>query len=544
MNSGPFDIKSDREPDRESNRELGENGFILQLQNSNAYSHKTRNIHLTQTHSAWLLLTGSFAYKIKKPVDFGFLDFSSLDKRLRFCQLEVELNSRFSPELYIGVVPITRHKKQIIMDGRQGEIIDYAVKMKQFPSDSLLSDLQSRSQLNHHHIEQLEELISEFHQSAEIAADCSSYGAKKSILHWVEENFEHINAGEDRNLQQAKLTQINEWVERQAQVLSPAFKLRKASGFVRNCHGDLHLKNITLVGEIIKLFDCIEFNDELRWIDVMSEVAFLLMDLEEKGAAQLANQFLNGYLENTGDYAGLRVLTFYKVYRALVRAKVAVLTSQQLEKNSQDYKTKIQEYQQYLDYICYAIVEPEPQLMITFGFSGSGKTFLVKQLCNERGYIYIRSDVERKRLSGLRALDKSLSDLDSGLYTAKQTEQTYHRLIELAAEAIDSGFSVVLDATFLQKQYREMAYKLARDKKVKAIILHCFAPESVLRQRIISRQKGESDASEADLKVLAYQQQKSEMLTAQEHSKTILVDTTRADCLETLLKQIRSTKQL
>ncbi|MCW9016577.1 MAG: AAA family ATPase, partial [Kangiellaceae bacterium] len=236
--------------------------------------------------------------------------------------------------------------------------------------------------------------------------------------------------------------------------------------------------------------------------------------------------------------------TFYKVYRALVRAKVAVLTSQQLEKNSQDYKTKIQEYQQYLDYICYAIVEPEPQLMITFGFSGSGKTFLVKQLCNERGYIYIRSDVERKRLSGLRALDKSLSDLDSGLYTAKQTEQTYHRLIELAAEAIDSGFSVVLDATFLQKQYREMAYKLARDKKVKAIILHCFAPESVLRQRIISRQKGESDASEADLKVLAYQQQKSEMLTAQEHSKTILVDTTRADCLETLLKQIRSTKQL
>ena len=507
--------------------------IVKQLLNPAAYPHQSQNIRLLQTHCSWILLTGEFVYKIKKPVDFGFLNFSSLSNRKHHCELEHQLNCRFSPDLYLGVVPVTKSNNRIRI-GEEGEVIEYAVKMHQFQSGRLLSDLQKNKELSKQHIDQLVKIVSDFHETTKQAPRESKFGEVDVISHWVMENFEHISDAKTSLEQQVRINQIKKWIEAKKDALAPVFRQRKLSGFIRSCHGDLHLKNITLIGEQVKLFDCIEFNEELQWIDVMSDVAFLLMDLEEKGATKLAHRFLNGYLERTGDYFGLRVLTFYKVYRGLVRVKVAMLADQQQDKLSQRSK----EQDQYLDYISHLITEPKPQLVICFGFSGSGKTHLVKQLCNEIGYIYVRSDVERKRLSGLRPLDKSHSQLDGGLYTTAQTEQTYRRIFDLAGEVIESGFGVILDATFLQKRFRNWASDLAADKGVKLKVLHCFAPDKLLKERIMSRQQDEEDASEADLKVLALQQDNCEMLTDDELNLTVKADTTDSNLLPALARKI------
>ena len=284
--------------------------------------------------------------------------------------------------------------------------------------------------------------------------------------------------------------------------LDALLRSRKRDGFIRECHGDLHLGNLTLIDGRVTLFDCIEFNPELRWIDVISEVAFLIMDLQERGYAGFANRFLNGYLQHTGDYEGIGVLPYYLVYRAAVRAKVAVLRAQQAAPASPVLRHARREYHEYAS-LAGQYTEPRrPALLITCGLSGSGKSTLAGRLCEQLGLIQLRSDLERKRLAGLAAQDNSRSALGAGLYTPDQTEQTYRRLAQLAAAVIGAGYTALVDATFLQRRHREMFRGLAGDRGVPFAILDCQAPEAELRRRIRQRQAAGADASEANLQVL------------------------------------------
>jgi len=518
-------------------------GMIARLQHQSAFpSHQVDKIQLLQTHCAWVILTGPFAYKIKKPVNYGFLDFSSLEKRHYYCQQEVALNQRFSPDIYLGVEKITGTANRPVIGSSSKPAIEYAIKMKQFPCDCLLSDLARRQALSREHIDPLVDTLADFHATAAVAERDSPFGTIATIRHWMLENFDHLLAADHSASLQNELDEINRWVTEQLARLEPVFNQRKKSGQIRNCHGDLHLKNLTVINGKVKMFDCIEFNEALRWIDLVSEIAFLIMDLQEQGYPQLSSRFLNRYLQKTGDYAGLEVLPFYLVYRAMVRAKVAVLRMQQVKKGAPEYLQAERQYRQYIAYVRQKIMPTKPKIVITCGVSGSGKSTLASQLCESLGWIQIRSDIERKRLAGLTPLEKSKSAIDAGIYSPAQTLQTYRYLAQLADQVTRAGFSVIVDATFLKSAQRRLLEAVARDNQRSFYILNCVAPESTLRERITYRKKNEQDASEATPAVLSRQQRSFEPFSLAEQPQLFDVDTTSADSTRRLIEQLRHIK--
>lgn len=498
--------------------------MIQGLLRPGVYSHETDAIRLVETHCAWVLLTGQYVYKVKKPVNFGFLDFSTLEKRRFYCEEEVRLNRRFAPDIYLGVVTITGTPASPQLDG-DGELLDYAVRMRQFPGNGLLSQLAARHALDSTHIDQLIHTLSDFHRDASRATAADSFGDPAHIHHWVRENYRHIQSLLTPADKPDTVEPLRQWSEDEYAKLTGLLQARKDAGAIRECHGDLHLGNITLIDGRVTPFDCIEFNPELRWIDVFSEVAFLLMDLDDHGQTQFANRFLNGYLQDSGDYAGLNVLRYYLVYRAMVRAKVAVLTRQQTEKDSVDHDRATGEYRQYVS-LAQGYTTPEQAVMvITRGLSGSGKSTVARELCERTGMIQLRSDVERKRLAGLSAMESSRSATGTGLYTADRTADTYQHLGELAKTVLAAGYSVIVDATFLKREYRNHFRTLAAATRTPFLVLECVAKNSELEHRILSRNASRNDASEATLEVLHAQQAGDEPLAGEELRYTLRMDT-------------------
>ena len=288
------------------------------------------HVERLETHISYVLLTGQHAYKIKKPVALGFLDFTTLAARRFFCEEELRLNQRLAPALYLDVVPITGSVDAPVLGG-DGPALEYAVKMREFPQDALASQILARHELSPADIDALAARVAAFHGASGVAPRDGMFGSPDEILRVARQNFAqirpHLTTAEERD----ELEELRAWTEHEHAARRDAFLRRRKEGFVRECHGDLHLNNIARVdGELI-IFDCIEFNESMRWIDVMSEVAFTVMDLHYRGRADLARRFLNAYLERTGGYAGVAVLRFYLVYRALVRAKIARLRAAQLQ---------------------------------------------------------------------------------------------------------------------------------------------------------------------------------------------------------------------
>ena len=488
------------------------------------YSHETDSIRLVETHCAWVVLTGQFVYKLKKPVNFGFLDFSTLEKRHFYCEEEVRLNRRFAPDIYLDVVTITGTPACPQLDG-DGEILDYAVRMRQFPDNALLSQLAARHALDVTHIDQLVHTVSDFHRDAACATLEDGFGVPARTHHWVRENYQHIQPVLLLTDNPDTVEFLRQWSEDEYVRLAGLLQARKDSGAIRECHGDLHLGNITLIDGRVTPFDCIEFNPELRWIDVLSEVAFLLMDLDDHGQARFANRFLNGYLQDTGDYAGLGVLRYYLVYRAMVRSKVAVLRRQQTEKGSGEYEQATADYRQYVDLAIGYTKRDRTVMVITRGLSGSGKSTIARDLCERSGMIQLRSDVERKRLAGLSATDSSSSGTGAGLYAADKTANTYQHLGVLAKTVLAAGYSVIVDATFLKREHREHFRALAAETGSPFMVLECVAENGELERRILSRSTSGGDASEATLEVLHAQQDSDEPLAEDELQYLLRIDT-------------------
>jgi uncharacterized protein len=496
--------------------------LIRSLGNPGCYDHAAGPVQHVETHISHVLLSGEYAYKIKKPLDLGFLDFSSLDKRRHVCQEEVRLNRRLAPAFYLGVVPITGTPAAPRING-SGKVIEYAVKMRQFPPDATLDRLEADGRLTASQVEAIATTVARFHLEAcaRSRAD-SSWGDPQQVWQPVAQNFLQIAPRLTAPADRQTLDALQRWSETEHARLAPLMAVRKRDGFIRECHGDLHLGNLAWVDDQLLVFDCLEFNAELRWIDIVSEIAFCYMDLLQRGHRDWAWLFLNTWLEKTGDHGGLALLRYYAVYRALVRAKVAVLRAGQITGAAHD--AALSEAHAILQ-LATALTRPLPlRLDITHGLSGSGKTTVTQTLMQIPGAIRLRSDVERKRLAGLDALARSGSGIGEQLYAADATRRTYTHLASLAGAVLDAGWPVIVDATFTARWQRDLLHKEARPRGVAFHILDFQVPVATLRERIIQRARAGSDASEADLDVLQHQIDTEEALAADEKEGLVRIN--------------------
>jgi uncharacterized protein len=496
--------------------------LIASLQTAAAFPHPVTSIELNETHISWVVLTGPFAYKIKKPVDLGFVDFTSLDERRFYCEEELRLNRRLAPELYRSVLPIcgTPQKPTI---GGTGTPIEWCVQMRQFDQACLLNRQITEGVLAARHIDGLARQIAEFHGRIPKADAGSPFGTPREVAEPIRSNFSHLeqlDSADDQNL----VERLKAWCNSELQQLEKVILDRKRRGFVRECHGDMHLGNMFLEGDAVTIFDCIEFNESLRWIDVMSEIAFCTMDLEDHARPDFAWRFLNALLEWSGDYEGLALFALYFVYRALVRAKVSRIRAEQADLREDDRADALDAVSRYLALAARTLEKKRPFLAITHGLSGSGKTWGTQTLLERYGLIRIRSDVERKRLAGLAPTAKTDSAVAGGIYSLEFNRRTFARLAELSSPIVDAGFPLIVDATFLRRSEREQFRGLAASLGVPFAILEFPTDEATCRARIRQRLREDSDASEATEQVLDRQLQWHEPLSDSEQSDAVPFD--------------------
>ncbi len=502
--------------------------LIAALRDPARYPHPVKRIDVLETHISWVILTGPYAYKFKKPVNLGFLDFSTLEARRRYCEEELRLNRRLAPSLYEAAVKITGSVDNPVIGG-DGAAIEYAVKMREFPQSALASRRLADGALTSAQIDALAAHIAAFHAHTGVAARGCPYGTPEAVITSARENFAQLGPLLPDATDQTRIAELRAWTEQEYNAHWTLFGARQVEGCVRECHGDLHLGNIVMLDGKLTPFDCIEFNPALRWIDVMSEVAFLVMDLMDRDRADFAYRFLNTYLEAAGGYAGLDALRFYLVYRAMVRAKVHGLRAAQDGIAVAERARLIDASRGYIDLAQRCAHSAHAAIILMHGVSGSGKSVIAQALAAQNGAIRLRSDIVRKRLSGLDPLAHSGSTLASGIYTADLTLATYNQLLDLARTATNAGYAAVVDATFLKRWQRDLFRCWAHARSIRFIIVDVTAPEAALRARIAARFIAGGDASEADPVVLTHQLVQSEALTDEESSAVLRINTARSD---------------
>lgn len=509
--------------------------WLKALEDPATYPHPVSQIRILQTHISWVALTGDWAYKLKKPVDFGFVNFTTLELRLAACRDEMRLNRRTAPELYDDIIALTEDSVGPRFGG-SGTILEYAVRMRQFPQHDLLDQCLARNEFTFDLTDKLAHRVAELHQAADQANDQSAFGNPDAVRQPVQECLDHLQHDSVPTALRQSLRSLDDWTNLEFDRLQKTFVERKRRGMIRECHGDLHLGNIVLYGGQPTLFDCLEFNAHLRWIDIISDIAFLMMDLEDHHARHLAWRFLNAWLVSTGDYRGLQVLRYYIVYRALVRAKVAALRLRQAEITPADLTHQRQLLVSYIELADRKTRPDRPSMILMHGVSGSGKSFVARQISSILPAILIRSDVERKRMFARTFANVASGRLPPQRYSEHSTDLIYRRLRVLAREIIESGYSVIVDATFLRREDRRKFVSLAKELAIPALILACTAERTVLRQRLMERQAIGTDASDADDTVLEKQLSAIESLDQSESEIAITVDASQ-QC-ESILKSI------
>jgi aminoglycoside phosphotransferase family enzyme/predicted kinase len=490
-------------------------GFVL--------GNKDAPVQMFETHISWVVVTDRFAYKFKKAVQFDFLDFSTLDARHFYCKEEVRLNRRLAPNLYLDVVSITGSEDDPAINGADSAF-EYAVRMHAFPQQALWSERIKMKSISVAEIDALAEKIGNFHLSVASAPNNSGWGSTVTIRKTAEDNLALIASLASSADEQQLVRTIASWQAAQHQQLQSAFDSRKTNGLVKECHGDLHSGNILTIDGHVEVFDCIEFNESLRWIDVINDIAFTCMDLQMQNRYDLAARLLNHYLELTGDYDGLTVLNYYQVQRALVRCKVALMRARQLHIDQQDAALFEKQAAQYLAFSAQNIRPKPASIMITHGYSGSGKSTFAQSLAELTGAIRIRSDVERKRMHGLAMTSRAGAGPDAALYSAAATQMTYDRLLQLARQILEAGMPVIVDAAFLKKAERKQFEEVAHQLSVPFFIFDVHASEAVMKERIALRMQMNHDPSDAGVEVLMRQLIWNEPLAEDEMKYAITVD--------------------
>lgn len=529
--------------------------LIDALSKPQTYSHPVESIQIIQTHISVVFLTGEYAYKLKKPVNFGFLDFSEASQRLGFCQKELTLNQRTAPELYLEVVPIFLVQGNVQLgegalqeNKTPAKQIDCVVKMRQFDNQKVLSRYVQTHPLSRHHIHLLAEQIANLHLSAKRVAMESKFGTPEILLKPMTDNFPSLleffsnessvqppNSVKNRylealhELEQETLT----WFEQ----LKPDLEFRKAKGFIRSCHGDLHLDNIALINEKPTLFDAIEFNDYFSQIDVISDLAFLLVDLDFRQKAALGRQILSDYLHYTQDYSALKLLNFYKLYRSMVRAKISALQAQQYPVGSQNCQSLTQKTQDYIHLAQQQLHKNTPKLILLQGVSGSGKSYFASHLVEYLNGVIISSDRTRKHLFGILPLERPKNQQKLELYSGEMSQKTYQALLKNAKTCLQNGFDAIVDATFLRYEHRAEFFQMAQDLNLVCKVIFLDIDEQAASASITKRSFNDQDPSDADAKVMQAQLLRLEKPRPDEPSLTLNASDIRQEFPEKLIKK-------
>ncbi|WP_420474909.1 AAA family ATPase [Noviherbaspirillum sp. ST9] len=468
-----------------------------------------------ETHISVVLVAGGLAWKFKKALRFDFLDFSTLDKRRFYCEEELRLNRMYAPELYLGVVAVTGDSVHPVLGGN-GPPLDYAVKMRAFDQAALWSARIADGRLTVADIDTWATRLATLHEAAARAPAESPWCTPSALQAIADETLDLLSAHLPESAERHDARMLRDWEAQQRADLRAQFLARKAGGFIRECHGDLHCANILTVDGKVEAFDCIEFSESLRWIDVMNDIAFTCMDLRFRGSSHCASRLLNAWLEHTGDYAGLPVFAYYEVHRALIRCKVALLAAAQGEARAR------RDASDYLAFAVQRVKRPAPALVIMHGFSGSGKTTLARMAVEALDAIQIRADIERKRLAGIPALQRG----GAALYAEEMTRRVYRHLLETARSIVRAGWTAVVDATFLQREQRSPFAALAEELGVRFIILSATATENEMRRRLMLRESAQADASDAGVAILDRQLACHDPFSSTEEPRVCAVDTT------------------
>lgn len=503
---------------------------------------------LIETHLSSLLLAGAQVYKLKKPVRLGFVDFSTLQARHEACMHELRLNRRTAPRWYQAVVAVRRGADgpciaapQIEPDhaaAAAGPLLDWAVQMRRFDDSQRADRLARAGLLTPAMVDQLAAVVVRFHAQQNPAPP--GYGRADATRHWARENLAELAALLTDAVDTSTVVALQHWTETQGAALAGLMDLRCRTGHVREVHGDLHLGNIVWADGAPVLFDALEFNDTLRHIDTVGDLAFTFMDLQAHGLPRLAWRFISAALEAEGDHGALPLLAWWAVYRATVRAKVALLAARSAhglmadlaQDRAQDRAHDLAQARHYLALASTLAglhrVAPwpdKPPLVLTFGLAGAGKSVVAGLLAERLGVLRVRSDVERKRLFALPPTARAVP----GLYSPEATRRTYERLQELAALALQAGMGIVVDAASLRRSERDAMRAVAAQHGAAFTLLLCDAPPAVLRARVAQRQHSGVDASDATLDVLAFQQAVADWPGADEAAVRIDTDVPLVD---------------
>lgn len=513
-----------------------------------AYSHPVGEVELVTTHISWIFLAGDYAYKIKRPVRYSFIDLTTLERRRFFCEEELRLNRRFAPELYIEVCKVLSAEGIARMEGSEPAgargsaldtelILDYAVRMRRFARAEELDRLLDARRIEPHELETFGHELAQLHARLPAAPAAAAWGRPQAVQAHLLQNLQECADAARVFGASADVLALQDGLQARLAASTSWMDARRASGRIRECHGDLHSRNIVRVRGRLVPFDCLEYDPALRWIDTADEIAFLTSDMKARERPLRAHAFRTGYLAESGDYHACRVLALYETHRALVRAKIAALSATQ-NADAGAREALRREHGRLVTFAREALAPKAPRLLLMSGLSGSGKTWLARQLAARLSAVHIRSDVERKRRAGLRELAPSHSRLGEGLYSPEATAMLYEDLARAADDVLSGDITAILDATFLERAQRAHFTELAARHGACLHLIHCEAPEQLLRARITERSRTRSDSSEAGLEVLAWQSAHAEPVMADEGIDVIGVDTAGTSPLELALRGI------
>jgi len=495
--------------------------MIQALMRPEAYPELTKRIELEQTQMSFVFLTDNYAYKVKKPVNLGYLDYTTLEKRRHFCYKEVELNKRLCNDAYLEVLTIN-HQRHSYSIGGAGIVMEYVVKMRRLPQQLMMDRLIERSEVTNEMIGRLADKINTFHKYAETSNKINNFGSLDIISRNTEENFSQTEKYIDNTISSKQYKQIRNYNYVFLSNNAELFKKRVGSNCIRDCHGDLHTAHICFENGIC-IYDCIEFNDRFRYGDVAAEVAFLAMDLDHHGRADLSRSFVKIYIARSGDVELKKLLNFYKCYRAYVRGKVASFKLDDVYTTDAEKEKAIETASSYFDLAC-TYVKSKPNLIITTGLIGSGKTTLSKALASRMGLVVLSSDVIRKRLARIPQTEHRFETYNSGIYSPEFSRKTYDAMFFEAKNILSEGDSVIMDGSFIKNAERQRAKSLAEEMNASFYILECSPDEETI-QRYLNRRLQKDNVSDGRWEIYLVQKDNFEPVLEVSPHKHVIINT-------------------